>query len=398
MPTLMPIPSLPLTIENLQLSRQETFMKRNMFIIFVYSIVSVFILCHHGFTLYAPNSIVDTTGAGLPNCFAMSSVNGVCRELDDCPIYNDVRGALKNGTDPPYYFSILHDFMACGFPNGSRTRICCDTEPVELPQSPKIPLPPHCGVQLNSAPRIVGGRSVVKPGTFPWLAEIMYKDKGTGSLEWQCAGALITERHVLTVAHCAYPEGQTMYKVRIGALVLNDTGDYWQESLVADVRVHPGFISNVKVNDIAVVVLATKVNFTRFVHPVCLPYQSRLKTETFERKHPSVAGWGRLSSGGRVAKKLKHVQLTIGSNDECRAILSPYHQVITPQHLCTKAGDGVHDSCRGDSGAPLVQPIGSFFYVIGLVSYGYFCAVKGFPSVNVRITEYIDWIAENIST
>ncbi|KAF6200001.1 hypothetical protein GE061_006300 [Apolygus lucorum] len=346
-------------------------------------------------SLYHTTADEDYNMKGL-DCQAMSSPSGKCLPLNECMMHEDVKNALINNTTLPYYFDYVHDKMACGFANGTNTLICCENDPIEIAPSVNMLIPPDCGVQAIATSRIVGGKPVTEPGTFPWLAELMY-NRSTGEQTWECGGVLVSHKHILTAAHCANPKGLVMHKARIGALTLDGTGEnYWQEHLVKTVREHKEYKPSTKKNDIAVAVLATKVAFTQFVHPICLPYQQEMIKDTFEKKHPFIAGWGRVSYDGSTSERLLQVQLMVRSNDECQGIYRKWNRQITPKHLCAGEADGVHDTCRGDSGAPLMQPIGNYFYVIGLVSYGYYCAVKGYPSVNVRITEYIDWIAENV--
>ncbi|GBM90344.1 hypothetical protein AVEN_36570-1, partial [Araneus ventricosus] len=52
----------------------------------------------------------------------------------------------------------------------------------------------------------------------------------------------------------------------------------------------------------------------------------------------------------------------------------------------------------GDSGGPLVT-VGKdkHYYLIGIVSFGKNCALKGYPGVYTRVTEYLDWLAPKLA-
>jgi secreted trypsin-like serine protease len=54
-------------------------------------------------------------------------------------------------------------------------------------------------------------------------------------------------------------------------------------------------------------------------------------------------------------------------------------------------------SCLGDSGGPLSYLLKERSYQIGVVSFGQArCAVERVPVVYTRVTEYLDWILNNI--
>lgn len=53
-----------------------------------------------------------------------------------------------------------------------------------------------CGMNTKIGTRIVGGRPA-DPQEWPWMAALLRKD-----MAQYCGGVLITDRHVLTAAHC----------------------------------------------------------------------------------------------------------------------------------------------------------------------------------------------------
>lgn len=83
--------------------------------------------------------------------------------------------------------------------------------------------------------------------------------------------------------------------------------------------------------------------------------------------------------------------------------MSTYKSVrvnINDVQLCAGGVRG-QDSCRGDSGGPLMKTItvnGSMnYYVLGVVSFGPSpCGMEGWPGVYTRVTKYVPWIISKL--
>lgn len=52
---------------------------------------------------------------------------------------------------------------------------------------------------------------------------------------------------------------------------------------------------------------------------------------------------------------------------------------------------------QGDSGGPMMSPSrNKFYYVVGVVSYGFRCAEPGFPGVYSKVTAFLDFITSQL--
>ena len=84
------------------------------------------------------------------------------------------------------------------------------------------------------------------------------------------------------------------------------------------------------------------------------------------------------------------------SNIQCIKPLTLYpSSFITSNMICASKLD--KDSCQGDSGGPLVaKGLGSYYFVMGVVSWGYKCAEPNAPGVYARVIAQKTWIESQI--
>ena len=144
--------------------------------------------------------------------------------------------------------------------------------------------------------RIASGMEA-RPGAQPWVASV--RVQGRTISRHHCGAAILSELHVLTVAHCMEDYPYNTYRIRVGDWDKEFQDYQEQEFEVETVHFHEEYGFRVYLdNDIAVVKLKPKPNgrgirFGERVLPVCLPR----KSATYgHHLNCTVAGWGTTGS------------------------------------------------------------------------------------------------------
>jgi secreted trypsin-like serine protease len=108
-------------------------------------------------------------------------------------------------------------------------------------------------------PLIVGGEKT-KNGEYPHMAAIGWRSLD-GSLEFKCGGSLISDRFVLTAAHCSRADGNSPSIVRLGDQNLKTRSDGLIEVDVpiAEFIKHEKYRKSSYYDDIALIKLARSV-------------------------------------------------------------------------------------------------------------------------------------------
>eukprot|EP00092_Neocalanus_flemingeri_P004211 GFUD01004529.1.p1 GENE.GFUD01004529.1~~GFUD01004529.1.p1 ORF type:complete len:488 (+),score=127.45 GFUD01004529.1:318-1781(+) len=274
----------------------------------------------------------------------------------------------------------------------------CNTD--ECPQLVEIPT--ECGKAKVGSNRIVNGKPA-KRNAWPWLAALGYTDPNTGDVQYLCGATLVSAKHVVTAAHCIRDD---MVTVLLGEHVIgNDTdGVNPEEFRVVKMTKHEKYNSRTFENDIALVEFETEVTFKKGIQPVCLPSKTpALLEENLVEKGVYIAGWGATSFRGPTSNLLLQGIISVVSNKECKERFSQFNNVeIGDTKICARDVNDKIDACQGDSGGPMVYLKKADdkkfrYHLIGVVSFGYRCAVKGFPGVYTRVTEYDQWIRDTVN-
>ncbi|MCG8315054.1 MAG: serine protease [Pseudomonadales bacterium] len=229
-------------------------------------------------------------------------------------------------------------------------------------------------------PRVVGGSDVLEAPS--WM---VYLASDIGA----CGGSMITDRWVLTAAHCVEDATVSETFIKWGDADLGSPSS--QRVDVAEIHIHPDYRpieeAGVPLNDLALLYLASSIP----VDPISIPSLS-LASTVASGDTVTTFGWG-LNGAGEVTEQLQTADLEFRTQADCDAALL---DDVEPGSVCAIATDATN--CSGDSGGPLIASVGDSELLMGVVSYGSFdesigtCPVDAL-GVYMSPAYYYLWIA-----
>ena len=289
---------------------------------------------------------------------------------------------------------------------------------IEHPNSFKINAK-HCGIDGNqkSSERIIGGTDT-KKGEFPWLAllRIPYG-------HWKCGGSLINQEWILTAAHCVTKEVEGSCNPSINERLEIMIGHYNMKKtsnavILKSMNVipHKKFSYCSGDSDIALIKLKKSINVKKYknVNTICLPLEQPADIKAGLKV--TVVGHGNTENikdkngqwySSKSANIMKRLDTTLVRTESCIAaynkLVGRHLSIKKGQNMCTRALEG-QDSCRGDSGGPLMTAIDNEkmsekqWIQVGIVSWGLDkCGMKGIPGVYTSVKDYLKWVLDNMN-
>ncbi|XP_072025139.1 uncharacterized protein [Amphiura filiformis] len=246
-----------------------------------------------------------------------------------------------------------------------------------------------CGTQVVSpgAARIVNGLDADE-GEWPFIGSL--RDL---SNDHRCGATVLNEQWAITAAHCI---GSSRTLV-LGDTIKDQPTQYHVDVEFSAIITHPQYDSDTYFNDLALLRFKQPITFNDYVRPICL---ATLQEELQHYTGCYAIGWGRLTYKGESPEHLQEVDVPLWTHDDC---VEEWGSSVNTDNIC--AGVAPEDTlgkgtCQGDSGGPMIcrGADDSRWHLVGVTSFGPSgnCAQRS-PNVCVRITQFYDWIDEQIN-
>lgn len=222
------------------------------------------------------------------------------------------------------------------------TRISSESQISSFSQSLQVT---HHPLIYDGSPRIVNGSNAAI-GQFPYqvsLRELPFKHHF-------CGGSIITNRWILTAAHCMSNHATYEIIATVGSVELSGGGVEYE---ISEKRLHSEYVADQLGHDIALLRTVNVIVFNNLVRSIALPIE-----DTRAQVPAIISGWGRVDVNDiTLPNHLQYRDTTIISSESCRSQL-PNAVADFDELICHWNGFG--GACHGDSGKSTLrqtQPI-----------------------------------------
>lgn len=228
----------------------------------------------------------------------------------------------------------------------------------------------------RSVDRIVGG-AYINITFVPYMLSLMLYD------QHMCGGGIVNENWAVTAAHCLiqFTDRINDLRVRSGSSYIDQGGTI---HAVSNIILHENYNPTTSDFDLAVLKVNPPFKYDNETQPLTIA-----KDDSTKNDFGLVAGWGYFMSFNPVlSRQLQYIYLPKIDKDECRKKYGKQFPVTNTQ-VCYGLENGGEDTCKGDSGGPMVN---TDEVLIGLTSWGIGCAQPNNPGVYTDAILLRDWI------
>lgn len=264
----------------------------------------------------------------------------------------------------------------------------------------------ECGRSSTKFNLLVAGGMNASRGQWPWLVAIFVVKK---NFEFQCAGTLITNKHIITAAHCLLIDNINLpastLLVSLGRYRLRE----WSEEgsvnrEIAAYQLHPNYDKGGNADaDLAVLSLREKVEYNDVIRPICL-WTGPALLASVVGKSGYVVGWGRDENGNRHLQEPRQIKAPIVRQEDCHWSNSDFVLFTSNRTFCAGLRNG-SGPCNGDSGSGFVMYDAKTdrYYLRGIVSRSLLNRITMSCDLNqyivyVDVAQHLEWVRNMISS
>lgn len=255
--------------------------------------------------------------------------------------------------------------------------------------------------------QLISGGEKITAGTWPWLVAIFRKDSKASNLVFQCTGSLISNRLVVTAAHC-FKFDAKLDPIAAKKIVLafgrHDIRDWTEKNMmlsdVDEIILHPDYLSKrdstIFDSDIAILITKDYITYTSMIKPICLWPTSVDSSFSVIGTNGTLVGWGQPYENidENVPRRLT---LPVVRNQKCFPSGRSIKSADSRRVFCAGTEKRGYAPCNGDSGSAFAIWANGAWFLRGIVS-----AALGDPILNqcdlntytifTDITHFRGWI------
>lgn len=260
----------------------------------------------------------------------------------------------------------------------------------------------HCGIRKHDFAQLVHRGWKVEEGQWPWHGAIFHRQPPNGNLLYVCGGSLLSEKHLLTAAHCVVnrktklPWPVALLEIHLGQKNLSVVTNQVQIRDVSKIYVHPEYSTHR--NDIAMLVMRLAVAYTDIVIPACIDQRADRDLRDLEGQLGWVAGWG-TTEMRNVSHVLRMASLPVVSYLACtKNDAGLFARLVSETVFCAGDLNGTSPG-TGDSGGGMYFNDGDRWVLRGIVSFAKIDEQKqevdtSKYAVFVNVQRFLTWIRE----